>query len=1024
MVKYDFAKVEKKWQKKWLEKKVFAANDKSKKPKYYQLETFPYPSAEGLHVGHPKGYIAEDIHARYMRMKGYEVLYTIGWDAFGLPTENYAIKVGKAPKEVAEQNVKNFKRQVQMFGFSYDWDREINTSSLGYYKWTQWLFIQLFKKGLAYRAKRSVNWCPSCLTVLANEQVINNLKVKNQNVKLQGKIQNEENVIGRGVCERCGTSVEQRDMEQWFLKITDYAERLLEGLGPNTTTLDAKAFSKKTKIEARGSLDWPEATIKRQEDWIGKSEGALIKFSIKYQVSSIKQKPEYIEVFTTRPDTLFGATFLVISPELAQKWIEVGWQASDVIKKYIQKSLAKRELERLEDTKDKSGVFAEIYAINPATKEEIPVWVADYVLGSYGTGAIMAVPAHDERDFEFAKKFKLPIRQVAMPYILDLKNPPQEGKENTKRNIVHCIVKHPSENKFLALRHKKMPWLTPITGGIEGGESVIEAALREIKEETGYKNAKFVKELPLVFKAEFYAAHKNVNRVVTSHILYFELENLESVEIPEREKELHDIEWTDFSKIGSLEPVGEIEYIVRWLREGEYAFAGEGILMNSGKFDGMDSEEARWEITKFVKGKRQVQYKLRDWSVSRQRYWGVPIPLVFCKNCAEIANSKSQIANNKLSQGEVENPGWVPVLDDELPVLLPELKDYRPKGVAPLASSEKFWKTKCPRCGRDARRETETLDTFVDSSWYYLRYTDPHNNRMPFDKLRVNRWLPVDLYVIGAEHAVLHLLYSRFITKFLHDEGYLKFEEPFLKLRHVGLIQGADGQKMSKSRGNVVNPDDLVSRVGADAVRVYEMFMGPFGQGQPWDPQGVIGAERFLARAWRLIQNVNIKVKNDNSKLKIDDKFERLLQKTIKKVGEDIEGLNFNTAISALMILLNEMERQSELSVVSRESFIKLLYPFAPHMCEEIWHEILGKNTYLHTEPWSKYDEKKLVDEIFTLVIQVNGKVRDSVEVSAGIKESQAKEVALKSDKVVKFIGSKEIKKTVFVSGKLINLVI
>ena len=832
MKKYDFKKVEAKWQKRWLEDRVFKAEDKSKKPKYYQLETFPYPSAEGLHVGHPKGYIAEDIHARYMRMRGHEVLYTIGWDAFGLPTENYAIKVGKNPKEVAEANVKNFKRQVQMFGLSYDWDREINTSDPEYYKWTQWLFIQLFKKGLAYKSKAKVNWCPSCMTVLANEQVINNSKVKNQNVKLQGKIQNEENVISRGVCERCGAEVEQRDMNQWFLKITDYAERLLKSLS---------------------KLDWPEATKKRQGDWIGKNEGALIKFPL-VKVPGQADGKHFVEVFTTRPDTLFGATFLVVSPELAQKWIEVGWQANEEVTEYIKKSLTKKELDRLENQKDKTGVFSGIYAINPGNKEEIPVWVADYVLGSYGTGAIMAVPAHDERDFEFAKKFKLPVRMVICPH-------------------------YPA------------------------------------------------KTCPVL----------------------------------------------------------------------DEAYTGEGHMVDSGKFDGMDSERAKWEITKEVGGERKIQYKIRDWSVSRQRYWGVPIPMIHCEKC-----------------------GIVPVPEDELPVELPELRDYRPKGVAPLASSEKFWKTKCPRCGGEARRETETLDTFVDSSWYYLRYTDPHNDRMPFDKLRVNRWLPVDLYIIGAEHTVLHLLYSRFITKFLHDEGYLKFEEPFSKLRHVGLIQGADGQKMSKSRGNVVNPDDLIEKFGADTLRVYEMFMGPFEQGQPWDAQGVLGAERFLARVWGFYSDANIQIHTNYT----NEKLEKLLHKTIKKVGEDIETLNFNTAISALMILLNEMEKQNQLPVKSYESFVKLLYPFAPHMCEEIWHEILGKNTYLHTEGWPKYDKKKLIDEVFTLVIQVNGKVRDNIEVDANIKESQAKELALKSSKVSGFIGGSEVEKTIFVPGKLINLVI
>ncbi|MBI3588820.1 MAG: leucine--tRNA ligase [Candidatus Liptonbacteria bacterium] len=856
-MKYDFKKIEKKWQERWLDEKVFRADDKSKKPKFYQLETFPYPSAEGLHVGHPKGYTAEDIHARFMRMRGYEVLYAMGWDAFGLPTENYAIKVGKNPKEVAKANIKNFKRQVQMFGFSYDWDREINTSDPEYYKWTQWLFIQLFKKGLAYRAKAKVNWCPKDMTVLANEQVV------------------QQN--GKNVCERCKSEVVQKEMEQWFLKITDYVERLIEDLGPGTATLDATA-SKKAKVEARGSLDWPEATIKRQKDWIGKSEGALLKFEVRTDRSdrtlqakrSSKQSdrttPTFIEVFTTRPDTLFGATYLVLSPE--HKLIgnnELGIRNYEEIQRYIEKAKRKTGLERMTEAKDKTGVELEgVKAINPATKEEIPVWVADYVLGSYGTGAIMAVPAHDERDFDFATKHNLPIRMVVCP-------------------------------------HYPAP---------------------------------------------------------TCPVL-------------------------------------------------DEAYLGEGHMVDSGKFDGMESEKAKWEITKFVGGKRKVQYKIRDWSVSRQRYWGVPIPMIHCEKC-----------------------GIVPVPERDLPVLLPDLEDYRPKGKPPLASSEKFIKTKCPKCGGEAEREPETLDTFVDSAWYYLRYTDPHNDKMPFDKLRASHWMPVDFYVIGAEHTVLHLLYSRFITKFLHDEGYLssgggsatggKFQEPFLKLRHVGLIIGADGQKMSKSRGNVVNPDELLEVVGADVVRVYEMFMGPFDQGQPWDTQGVLGAERFLQRVWKLYSDANIRMHANDTN---NANFGRLLHKTIKKVTEDIETLNFNTAISAMMILLNEMEKQDKLPVKSYELFVKLLAPFAPHMAEEIWHEILDHKTYLHEEKWPEYDPKLIKEEKFTLVIQINGRVRDSVEVEAGISQAEAEKLVLAREKVRAYLKGAKPKKVIYVPGRLISII-
>ena len=1010
-MKYDFKKIEKKWQKRWLEEKVFAAHEKSKKLKYYQLETFPYPSAAGLHVGHPKGYIAEDIHARFMRMNGREVLYAMGWDAFGLPTENYAIKVGKAPREVAEENIKNFRRQVRMFGLSYDWDREINTSSPDYYRWTQWLFIQLFKKGLAYRAKAEVNWCPKDQTVLANEQVI--LKALKDDPEQRRGV-TEESQTKIGVCERCETPVEQREMEQWFLKITDYADRLLNDLK---------------------GLDWPAATVKRQEAWIGRSEGAEIDFEIvkgvapsyvllhgytgspiknffprlkkelekrgakvyvpelpdtddpriadqvaavlksvpfdkdtvivghslggvvafkileqlkkpirrtvlvtsfsenkfitesfephtfdwKFDAEKIKKnageifilrdttddtvpsfqannlenlldgkifnfaahephatgkkEPEIlnhcidsIKVFTTRPDTLFGATYLVLAPE--------HWIISSLLSKvsnrsevecYLEEASHKTELMRQEQAREKTGVELKgVKAVNPATKEEIPIWIADYVLGSYGTGAIMAVPAHDERDFEFAKKFKLLVRKVIVPKAL----------ASFSRNAEDIAIGARS-----ALRVESDCWM------------------------------------------------------------------------------------------------------------------GDGKLVNSEKFSGMPSEKAKWEITKFVGGEKKIQYRLRDWSVSRQRYWGVPIPMIHCSTC-----------------------GILPVSEKELPVLLPQLEDYRPQGMPPLASSKKFIEIRCPQCGGEARRDAETLDTFVDSSWYYLRYTDPKNDRAPFNKAKAKHWLPVDLYVIGAEHTVLHLLYSRFITKFLADEGYLTFSEPFLKLRHVGLIQGSDGQKMSKSRGNVVNPDKLLEEFGADAVRLYEMFMGPFEDSQPWDSKGVVGTERFLNRFSAYVSGVAVA-----RGAKTTPQHRAVLQKTIKKVGEDIAAFKFNTAISSLMILLNELEGAS-LALADLEKIIKLIHPFAPHLGQELWEQ-LGHNTFLDFEPWPEFDSKLIIEDTFELVMQVNGTLRDKAMVSKDISQAEAEKLALASEKVKRFVSTPP-KKVVFVPGKLINIVL
>jgi leucyl-tRNA synthetase len=831
MAPYDPKKIEEKWNKKWLAEKVFKAADDSKKPKYYQLETFPYPSAAGLHMGHPKGYTAEDIHARYMRMRGNEVLYTMGWDAFGLPTENYAIKVGKNPKEVAVANTDNFRRQVQMFGFSYDWDRELDTSSPEYYKWTQWIFIQLYKKGLAYRKDAKVNWCPKDQTVLANEQVID------------------------GACERCGTEIEERMMEQWFLKITDYAERLLADLK---------------------GLDWPSATIKRQEDWIGKSEGAELEFAV--NINDLK-----ITIFTTRPDTLFGATYLVLAPEhslVAQLKEKISNR--DEVEKYVEASSHKTDRMRQEDVKDKTGVELKgVMAINPATKEEIPIWVADYVLGSYGTGAIMAVPAHDERDFEFAKKFGLPIKKVVVP--------------------------------------------KQIIPGMPGGVS---------------------------------------------------------------------------ASAGGASPE---------LRVESDCWIGYGELVNSGQFTGLTSEKAKSEITKFVGGKMKTQYKIRDWSVSRQRYWGVPIPMIHCVACRAAGRGD----------------GIVPVPESELPVLLPDLENYRPQGMPPLASSPSFINVKCPQCGGDAKRDAETLDTFVDSSWYFLRYPDPHNAAAIFDKTKVAHWMPVDLYVIGAEHTVLHLLYSRFITKFLHDEGYFPFVEPFTKLRHQGLIRGTDGAKMSKSKGNVVNPDEIVAEFGVDTTRMYLMFMGPFEDGAPWESKSILGVERFLKRFWKYCNDAMEATSASSEK----PSARVALHRTIKKVGEDIEAFKFNTAISALMILLNELEASASLSKDELAMLVKIIHPLAPHMGQELW-SLMGSATYLDFEPWPAYDAALIAQEKITIVFQVNGKTKDSVSVDAAIGEAAAKEMALASEKVKAALAAAGVtpgaspKRVIYVDKKLVNIVI
>lgn len=960
MERYNPQEIEKKWQKRWLEEKVFKVSDDSPKPKYYQLETFPYPSGAGLHVGHPKGYIAEDIHARFMRMNGREVLYTMGWDAFGLPTENYAIKVGKTPQQVTIENTDNFRRQVRMFGFSYDWDREINTSTPEYYKWTQWLFIQLFKKGLAYRAKAKVNWCPKDQTVIANEQVIN------------------------GTCERCGSVIEERFMEQWMLRITDYADRLLSGLD---------------------GLDWPSATVKRQEDWIGKSEGAELTFAVTHGANNVETTgiSGKITVFTTRPDTLFGVTYVVLAPEHSLvKILQPSITNWDEVAAYIEHTSHKTDLMRQESAKEKTGVELKgIKAINPINQEEIPVWVADYVLGSYGTGAIMAVPAHDERDFAFAQKFNLPTRVVIEP-----ETGPKAENEQFRRSIV-AVVEDPKTGKFLTLNWgPKFGGQLFIGGGMEEGEDAAATAMREIGEETGYTNMELVSQSENMHH-HYFAFSKNVARCTEVTGLYFRLTDdaRTTNDLKDDEVGKFAVEWiTKDEVLSHVEDENHILVFKRLVMKEIYA--GYGRLTASEKFNGMDSEKAKWEITTAAGGTRKTQYKLRDWSVSRQRYWGVPIPMIYCDTC-----------------------GIVPVPDAELPVILPLMENYRPQGSAPLASDPAFINVKCPQCGGDAKRDAETFDTFVDSSWYYLRYTDPHNVSAIFDKEKAKHWLPVDLYVIGAEHTVLHLLYSRFITKFLHDEGYVNFEEPFLKLRHQGLIRGNDGQKMSKSKGNVVNPDELVGEFGADTVRLYEMFMGPFEDGAPWDPKGILGVNRFLGRFWKYVNMVCEVQEKSSWQIATQGDKRSSVQRTIKKVGEDIQNFKFNTSISALMVLINELavgEKGGTFAVLDQKdlhALIQLIHPLAPHMGQELW-ELAKCDGYVDFSTWPVYDPALIAQESITLVLQINGKVKDTVSVTPAITEDEAKSMALENAKIKASLGAETPRRVIYIDKKLVNIVI
>jgi len=823
MEKYNPKEIEAKWQKYWIEHpELFAVNDDSKKEKKYILDMFPYPSGEGLHVGHVESYTATDIMSRYYRLQGKNVLHPQGWDAFGLPAENYAIKTKIHPTETTKKAIATFKAQMGKLGFSYDWSREVNSSDPEYYKWTQWFFLQLYKNKLAYKAKAKVNWCESCQTVLANEQSEN------------------------GVCERCGNKVIQKDLEQWFFKITDFIEDKGKTQG---------------LLSGLEKLDWPESTKQTQRNWIGRSEGTTIKFLISnskfLNKSQLNNDKNFIEVFTTRVDTIFGCTYCVVAPEhkIVQQLAEQILNLKEV-EKYLEKSKKKSDLMRME-AKEKTGVEIKgIKVINPFTNEEVSLFVADYVLAQYGTGAVMAVPAHDERDWEFAQKYKLPIKEV-----------------------------------------------------IEG--------------------------------------EKKVDKI----------------------------------------------------------FTADGVLFDSGKFTKMISEKARAEMTKWLTenklGSQKINYKLRDWLVSRQRYWGAPIPIIYCEKCAHLDPAR---------QGEI------PVPEENLPVMLPTDVDFNPTGESPLKKSKSFHNVKCPKCGGEAKRESDTMDTFVCSSWYYFRYSDSRNKKAFAGKEQIKKWLPVDLYVGGAEHTVLHLLYARFFTKVLHKLGHIKFDEPFLKLRHQGIILAEDGNKMAKSKGNVVNPDEVVEKFGADSLRMFEMFMGPLEDMKPWNTKGIVGIVRFLEKVYKNAGKITDK--NITNK-----KLESLFHKTIKKITNDIESLRFNTAISQMMIFANELDKQESISKIQYEKYLILLSPFAPHIAEEIWKK-LGHTKSIFLEAWPKYDEKLIQDEEIELVIQINGKVRDKLRVSADITEEDAKKLAVESEKIKSQISGKKIKKIIFVKGKLISIVI
>ncbi|MFW5982074.1 MAG: leucine--tRNA ligase [Halanaerobiaceae bacterium] len=826
---YDYSEIENKWQSKWEKEGLFKTEDDTARENYYVLEMFPYPSGN-LHMGHVRVYSIGDVIARFKNMKGYNVLHPMGWDAFGLPAENAAIKHGNVhPAEWTWSNIDTMREQMKELGLSYDWDREVTTAKPDYYKWTQWFFVQMFKKGLAYKQKSAVNWCPDCETVLANEQVVNNQ------------------------CERCDTEVEQKELEQWFFKITDYAERLLN----DHQTLE----------------NWPEKVKTMQKNWIGRSEGMRIKFPV-------KDFDEELEVFTTRPDTIYGATYMVLAPEhpLVEEFIK-GTEKEDEVKEFINKVKKQKEMERTSAESDKAGIFTGAYAINPVTGVEIPIMIANYVLMGYGTGAIMAVPAHDQRDLDFALKYDLEVK----------------------------VVIQPADQK---------------------AELTVEKMAGE-------------------------------------------------------------------------------------------AYTGDGYLINSGDFNGLSVKEAFDKMADYMEekgiGNKEVNYRLRDWLISRQRYWGTPIPIIYCDKC-----------------------GVVPVPEEDLPVELPHDVEFKAEGESPLKRAEDFVNTECPECGGKARREVDTMDTFVDSSWYFLRYIDPKNDKLPIDKEKAAKWFPVDQYIGGVEHAILHLLYARFFTKVIADLGLIESEEPFTNWLAQGMVL-KDGSKMSKSKGNVVDPREILKKYGADTARLFILFASPPEKDLEWSEAGVEGAERFLNRVWRLVsENIrNIKEVKINSvdtgNLDKDEKeLYRQLHITIKRVSEDLEErLNFNTAISAIMELTNAVYQYlnavedinySLLKLVI-DRLILLLAPFAPHMTAELWNE-LANDGYVYEQSWPEYEEEALKKDEITIVVQINGKVRDKVEVDANIEQEELKKLVLSLDKVRDYTDGKNIIKTIVIPKKLVNVVV